>query len=73
MKYILLLVLVIGCKADCSDTTRTVDIVPGDAFFNTNVALLNAYQKNGYDCQGKSIRDSSGREVGTSYTCTKCD
>jgi hypothetical protein len=72
MKYLLLILLVSGCKLTCQDVTRTLELVPGDPFFDVNISLLDAYQKQGYDCDYVAIRDGFGRSIGDRWTCTKC-
>lgn len=63
----------VACGGDCQMRTQTVELVPGDAFFNVQLTLLEQYQKTGYDCSSVAIRDGQGREIGSRYTCTKCD
>jgi hypothetical protein len=68
-------VLVTGCGAitGCKEDTQTVDVEWGSAFYDAQLSILRAWEGRGYDCRGSAIRNAFGRQIGTTYTCTKCD
>lgn len=72
LAFVLLIVLPACNPFGCEDLTRTVDLVPGDPFFNVNASLLETYQGKGYDCDYVAIRNGAGQSVGDRWTCTKC-
>lgn len=64
-----------GCGAitGCKEDTQTVDVEFGSAFYDAQLSILRAWEGRGYDCRGTAIRNAFGRQIGTTYTCSKCD
>lgn len=75
MRLVVALVIVLsGCDSvfGCKQETQVIEVVPGDPFFNSRLAILDGYKANGWHCTSEAIRNASGQSIGDRYTCTKC-
>lgn len=73
-----------GCDSilgGCDEQERIVELVgwvPGNRLdslgYELNRSFLRLYETSGWDCgRTEPVRNAFGTQIGTRYTCTKCE
>lgn len=64
-----------GCELlnPCEEQREVLEILYDDPFYEVKNSLLDGYLDGGYDCSSEGIRNAFGDQIGTKWTCTRCD
>lgn len=68
-------VVLVACSSptECWEQSRTIRIPFDDPYTSTLSSRLAGWVYEGFVCSSKPLKDASGNEIGTEYTCSKCD